>query len=94
MMFEYFINIILNCSSQLGIIEDFIMAKVFTQERIVELEDELNFKSLCLGHIQQNFNYYRANNGHDTVVKLAEDFKTDRLKLEIEISTLKEYLEG
>lgn len=92
-MFELIINIILTCSSQLGIIEDFIMTRILSEEKLAEFEQELEFKSLCLGNVTQNFNYYRANNGHDTVVRIAEDLKAERLKLEVQISTLKEYLE-
>jgi hypothetical protein len=41
-----------------------------------------------------NRNYYVANSGIDSTIRIMEEFKAKKLRLEIEIATLLNFLEG
>jgi hypothetical protein len=92
-MFKWLINIITSQANQLGIIEDFIMTDFFSQEQLAQLDKELQFTLRCIGVLTRDFNYHRAHTGQDAAYKALEDFKTDKLKLEIKIQMLSEFLE-
>jgi hypothetical protein len=93
-VFNFFINIILQNKIELGIIGEFIMAKVFSQEQVQQLQEELEFTLMCIGNMTTNRNYYVANSGIDSTIRIMEEFKAKKLRLEIEIATLLNFLEG
>lgn len=69
------------------------MSKVFSEERLKELVDELEFTLKCIGQLKQDMNYYVAHDGYDSSAAVMNKFILKKIQLDIEISTLKSYLE-
>ena len=69
------------------------MTNIFEQERLQQLQDELEFATMCIGRMTQDFNYHRSHSGNDFAYKVLEEFKMDQLRLEVQIATLTEFLE-
>jgi hypothetical protein len=69
------------------------MAKIFDQEHVQQLEQELQFIQLCIGRLTQNFNYYAHHEGNDPSYKALEDFRVQKIQLEVKLGTLNSFLE-
>ncbi len=87
------IDCVLNFN-ELGIIQEFIMSRVFNEEKVKELNDELELTLLSIGKFMQDRNYHISQNGSDLFYKVIEDLKVEKIKLELKIDTLVEYLNG
>ncbi len=87
------IDCVLNFN-ELGIIQEFIMSRVFNEEKVKELNDELELTLLSIGKFMQDRNYHISQNGSDLFYKVLEDLKVEKIKLELKIDTLVEYLNG
>lgn len=92
-MFEWLVNKLITHANKLGIFEDFIMTEFFSREQLAQLNQELDFTIRSIGVLTRDMNYHRAHTGHDAAYKALEDFRTDKLKLEIKIQMLVEYLD-
>ena len=91
MISDWFINIILRYQD-IGILEYLIMTQVFSEERLQQLEDELKFTLLSIGVITREFNYFRAHEGNDVSMTALDEFKVKKVKLQVEITALEEFL--
>lgn len=69
------------------------MSKVFSEEKLNQLIDELEFTLKCIGQLKQDMNYYVAHDGYDISAGVMNQFILNKVKLDVEISTLKTYLE-
>ena len=92
-MIRWMINIIRTFQDN-GIQEDLHMARIFEQENLQNLNDELQFTQLCIGNITDNFNYHQHRLGYETSMAVLKDFQVEKLKLEIKINTLANFLQG
>lgn len=69
------------------------MSKIYSQEKLEELMQQLDFVLKCIGQLKQDMSYYVAHDGYDISARAMSDLINEKILLDVKISTLKSFLE-
>jgi hypothetical protein len=69
------------------------MSRIFSEEHLKKLEDELEFTLLAIGQLTSRIKYYIQSEGHDATHLALLDLKKEKVKLEVKLDALNQYME-
>ena len=61
-------------------------------EQLVELQAQYDFTSKSLGYFKVNLPYYIRQHGHEYVDSVISQLEVEKLKLEVQIDFLRDYM--
>lgn len=68
--------------------------RIFSEENIEKLNDELRLTIMAINSLQQQGRVYAHTHGHDTVVATISALRVKKLELEVKIAVLNDHISG